>query len=103
MFDKPVINVAYNPPGLNIEPLDFGRAYAFDHYRPVVESGAVALANNEAHMKTLIRQALTEPHERSASRHRLVTTMFEDTLDGWSSRRVASVLRALASEGSVRV
>ena len=55
MFDKPVINVAYNPPGLNIEPLDFGRAYAFDHYRPVVESGAVALANNEAHMKTLRR------------------------------------------------
>jgi hypothetical protein len=97
MFDKPVINVAYNPPGLNVGPMDYGRAYNFDHYRPVVTSGAVTLATKEAQMKALIRHALSEPQEHSASRRRLVATMFEGTLDGSSSKRVAKVLCALAT------
>jgi hypothetical protein len=98
MFDKPVINVAYNPPGLNVEPVDYRLSYdEFDHYRPVVASGAVSLANDEVEMKDLIRRALTDPQKHSASRSRLVATMFEHTLDGWSSKRVAEVLCALAT------
>jgi hypothetical protein len=99
MFDKPVINVAYNPPGLDVGPLDYGRAYQFDHYRPVVESGAVTLATDEAQMADLIRRALVAPQEHSASRRRLVATMFEGTLDGRSSKRVAAVLHTLAAAG----
>ena len=37
MFDKPVINVAYNPPGVDIGSLDFARYYDFDHLRPVLK------------------------------------------------------------------
>jgi hypothetical protein len=103
MFDKPVINVAYNPPGLNVEPLDYRRGYdEFDHYRPVVASGAVALAYDEAQMKALIRRALTAPEERSPNRRRLITAIFENTLDGWSSKRVAEVLCGLATAGRER-
>jgi hypothetical protein len=101
MFDKPVINVAYNPPGLNVEPVDYRRGYEFDHYRPVVESGAVVVAYTEAQMKTLLRRALTHPEERRANRSRLIAAMFEKTLDGWSSTRVAAVLRALGEGGSI--
>jgi hypothetical protein len=97
MFDKPVINVAYNPPGMNVEPVDYRRGYEFDHYRPVVASGAVAVAYDELEMKDLIHRALVEPQEHSESRSRLIAKMFEGTLDGWSSKRVASVLRALAA------
>jgi hypothetical protein len=46
----------------------------FDHHRPVVESGAVVLAKSEPHV-------------------------FENTLNVWSSKRVAAVLRALAVGG----
>jgi hypothetical protein len=97
MFDKPVINVAYNPPGLNVEPVDYRRGYEFDHYRPVVASGAVAVAYSEAEMNAFIRRALTHPEERRADRSRLIAGMFEDRLDGWCSKRVAAVLRDLAS------
>jgi hypothetical protein len=40
MFDKPVINVGYNPPGSDAGMIDYLRYYKFDHYRPLVESGA---------------------------------------------------------------
>jgi hypothetical protein len=99
MFDKPAINVAYNPPGVDVAPLDYRQGYEFDHYRPVVASGAVALAYSEAQMKVLIRRALADPHEHSANRRRLVASMFGATLDGRSSERVATVLRDLAAGG----
>jgi hypothetical protein len=62
MFDKPVINVAYNPP-IDISPKDYRLYYQFDHYRPVVESGAVQLARSEAEMKQLLIEALAEPQK----------------------------------------
>ena len=96
MFDKPVINVAYNPPGIDIAPLDYGFAYTFDHYRPVVESGAVTLARSEPEMEGLIRRALTSPGDESANRRRLIAGMFGDTLDGRVGSRVASLLYRLA-------
>ena len=97
MFDKPIINVAYNPPGVNIEPLDYRRAYDFDHYRPVVESGAVTLARSEAEMLGLLRRGLRSPGEHSVNRRRLLSEMFDGTLDGHSGTRVAHVLHRLAT------
>ena len=97
MFDKPVINVAYNPPGVNVEPSDYRRAYDFDHYRPVVESGAVTLARSEAEMSELLCRALHRPHELSPNRRRLLGSMFDGTLDGRSANRVADVLCRLAA------
>jgi hypothetical protein len=46
MFAKPVINVAYNPPEIHSSLVDYARYYEFDHYRPVVESGAVQVAGS---------------------------------------------------------
>ena len=37
MFDKPVINIGYNPPGTEVSPVEYRRYYDFDHYRPIVE------------------------------------------------------------------
>jgi hypothetical protein len=96
MFDKPVINVAYNPPGMDISPVDYRRYYEFDHYRPVVESGGVMLAGSEDDMRSLLRRALVEPQIDSARRRALIKKMFGNALDGYSGVRVAGSLLQVA-------
>ena len=96
MFDKPVINVAYDPPGPEVVRVPYARYYEFDHYRPLVEEGAVTLARSPAAMRTLLRAALTAPHEGRDRRRRFLDRMFGDTLDGRSGERVAAVLLRLA-------
>jgi len=96
MFDKPVINVGYNPPGVATESVDYRRYYDFDHYRPLVESGAVALAGSEADLRDLLLKALTEPQAASRERRALIDTMFGNSLDSFAGRRVAEFLLELA-------
>lgn len=96
MFDKPVINVGYNPPGMDISPVDYGRYYDFDHYRPVAQSGAVKVAWSEPEMRVLLRQALETPNLDSSKRQALIDKMFRNTLDGYSVMRVAHCLVNLA-------
>lgn len=97
MFDKPVINVAYNPPGMESVRVPYARYYEFDHYKPLVDSGAVSLARSADEMRGLLREALLRPEERRADRRALMRTMFGDTLDGRSAERVARVIADLAA------
>ena len=101
MFDKPVICVGYNPP-IDIYPKDYRLYYSFDHYRPVVESGAVRVAWSEEEMKTLLADALTIPQRDSENRAAFLRQMFGDTLDGKSGARVADVLVQLSRRSSQR-
>lgn len=102
MFDKPVINVGYQLPEVKLRPEDFDycRYYEFDHYRPIVESGAIGLARSEFQLQQLVRQALTRPEENALQRRKLVNKMFGDTLDGYSGLRVADRLITLARIGA---
>jgi hypothetical protein len=100
MFDKPVINVAYDPPGMNSVPVPYGRYYEFDHYRPLVESGAVQLAQSPEEMRAKLRAMLVDPAAGSAQRQGLVRSMFGDTLDGRSHTRTAEILVEIASRGN---
>jgi hypothetical protein len=97
MFDKPALNVGYNPPGIESVRVPYARYYEFDHYRPVVESGAVEVAWTADEMRRMLREALTNPKRRSAQRQELIRRMFGDTLDGRSHERVAQVLLTLAA------
>jgi hypothetical protein len=96
MFDKPVINVGYNPPGVDTEFVDYRRYYDFDHYRPLVKSGAIALAGSEADLRDLLLKALTEPQAASRERRALIDAMFGNSLDSFAGRRVAEFLLELA-------
>ena len=100
MFDKPVINVAYNPAGVAVDEVNYARYYDFDHYRPVVESGAVVLARSEAEMGVLLREALVNSAGSSAKRGRLVKSMFGKLLDGQAGLRVARQLVSIAYKHS---
>jgi hypothetical protein len=101
IFDKPVINVAYLAPGQKTG-FDHRRYYAFEHYRPVVESGAIMLARSEEEMRGMLRAALTEPSAASAARRSLVERMFGGALDGCSGERVAHALVELARSAASR-
>lgn len=92
MFDKPVINVGYNPPSVEHDELRYADYYEFDHYKPVVDSGAVQVAWSEGEMCRLIKECLVNPADRTLQRKDLIDRMFGTTLDGNSSKRVADVL-----------
>lgn len=98
MFDKPALNVGYNPRSVNPSDLDYASYYDFDHYRPIVASGAVEVPRTPREMRDLIARALEHPAERSVQRKRLMSEMFGDTLDGRSAERTAQVLLSLAAE-----
>lgn len=97
MLDKPVLNVAYNPPGLDIRPLSFARYYDFDHYRPVAQSGAIAVAYSEEQLHDMMESAFRHPERRRRERRAMIERMFGNTLDGCSGSRVAAALLELAS------
>jgi CDP-glycerol glycerophosphotransferase (TagB/SpsB family) len=99
MFDKPVINVGYNPPSVDPGVISYRRYYDFDHYRPLVASGAVYLAESESQLREQLRAALAEPKQRSAERRALIEDMFGKTLDGHSGSRVIKHLLGLACGG----
>ena len=97
MFDKPVINVGFNPPSVAEAEVSYARYYEFDHYKPVIESGAICLARSEQELREMILECLRNPAARSHERRMLISEMFGDTLDGCSSTRVADTLLRLAS------
>jgi hypothetical protein len=97
MFDKPAINVGYNPPSVDEKELAYATYYNFDHYRPVVESGAVEVAWNRQQMRELICRAINEPNRRTNERNKLIRKMFGKTLDGKSAHRVAQTLLKIAA------
>lgn len=88
MFDNPVINIGYNPPGINL-PFEYRRYYDFDHYRPLVESGAVTLVTNHNDIGSAVQTALRAPSAQSSNRKAFISQMFGDTLDGYSAKRIA--------------
>ncbi len=98
MFDKPAINVGYNPLSVEKEELSYATYYNFDHYRPVVESGAVEVAYNRDQMRELMLQAMNEPSRRKNDRKALIDKMFGTTLDGNSAHRVAQALLEIAKK-----
>lgn len=103
MFDKPVINVAYNPPGISLDEVSYARYYEFDHYRPLAQSGAVMVAKSEMEMAEMLHRALSAPEADSAHRSRLVNSMFGKLLDGRAGSRVARQLISIAYKHSEQV
>lgn len=96
MFDKPVINVGFNPKSVPNEDLSYADYYEFEHYKPVVESGAVQVAWDLDEMRRLIGDSLNAPGECKKHRKELIDSMFGSTLDGNSSTRVAESLLEIA-------
>lgn len=98
MFDKPAINVGYNPRSVDEAELSYAGYYDFDHYAPLVKSGGVEVAWNRKQMRELIIHSLKQPNRLSDKRKKLIKKMFGNTLDGKSAERVAEVLLEISSK-----
>ena len=95
MFAKPTINVAYNPPGVDIALKNYASYYGYDHYRPVAESGGLYLVRSPADMKTALEESLNNPKACHHQQRALLDSFFSDTLDGRSAVRVSRALLKL--------
>lgn len=104
MHQKPVLNIAFDPPGRNIRPCSYERFYRYDHYVPVVESGAVRIVKNPLELKTAIRQAVEEKvtPRRATAGQKLLARVFGKTLDGKSACRVAEGILEQAYNSALR-
>lgn len=95
MLDRPVVNVGFNPPGVPDQPVKYADYYDFDHYRRVVNSGAVSVCESIDALVDEVSRSLRRPEERSPQRRALVEQMFGSTLDGRCGERIRSVLTEL--------
>lgn len=100
MFDKPAINVGYNPPGKDIYPYNYTRFYAFDHYKPIVDSRAVQVAADEDEMKAFLIEAIENRKKYSQERRNLIHDFFElpptsDFVDGLGYSPVDRIIKQI--------
>ena len=82
--------------------VDLARYYEFEHYRPLVQRGAVVVARSEDELAAAVRQALADPQIGAISRRNLLLDMFGHSLDGYSAVRVAEQLASVAVDGRHR-
>lgn len=93
IFNKPIINVAFNPPSLNPAQLKYADYYGFEHYKRVISYGGIALAHNPAQLENLISDALAHPTRDTTARTALVQQFFGAELDGKSFERVGELIK----------
>lgn len=99
VLDKPVVNIAYDGPQ-KVHPLiSARRIYRYDHYRHVVDSGAVSVSYSFAELRHHVEQALSCPDLQRRQRQELVRLECGD-VDGRAGERLADVLAASAGEVS---
>jgi hypothetical protein len=93
--DAPVIGVAFDGLASRTGKGSVERMFYFTHYRPITESGAIALARSPEELINAVCKAMDHRGERSEARQKLAT----DTLgprDGGAIARVTTVIRQVA-------
>lgn len=96
--DRPVVNVAYDlSPGKPFQALA-EQFYTYDHYRTVVETGAVRLARSPGELAAHVSAYLRDPALDREGRRRLVD-LWCGPVDGGAGHRLASALLGRMEEG----
>ncbi|RJR55000.1 MAG: hypothetical protein C4576_00210 [Desulfobacteraceae bacterium] len=99
MHGKPVINLAFDPPGSRLPHWQrYRRHIEFDHYRPVAQSGGVMVAETPEDIKDFMSLGLRSPERFHSAQHDFLKKMFNGSLDGRCGERVARKLLALAAD-----
>ncbi len=100
--DRPVVNTAFDlAPGRSFETT-IGQYYTrYDHYRTVVESGAVRLARSPEQLLEQVTAYLENPALERDGRRR-IADLWCGPVDGGSGRRLAAaLLRRLETPGRI--
>lgn len=97
IFDRPVVNIAFDGDRQLPYLESAARVYDYTHYRPVVAAGGVHLARTVAEMFEGINAYLRDPARHRAERARIVREQVAFT-DGRASARVAEAILAAARQ-----
>jgi hypothetical protein len=93
LFDKPVINTVFGNETNRL--YNDQRFLNYDHYKKVVDSGAVTVAKNETELIAQINEALANPKKRTEQRNGMIDLQIgKPLLD--TSKRIAETLRQWA-------
>ena len=95
IHDKPVINIAFNPPNEDIYPNDYLKIYEFDHYKPIVESGAISLAKSPDELESILRKYNKEPKTDSELRKKLILKFLGEHLRNDKSEAFSKVFNQI--------
>ncbi|QOD61510.1 CDP-glycerol glycerophosphotransferase family protein [Polaribacter haliotis] len=95
VLNKPVINIAFNPPNENIYPNDYEKIYEFDHYKPIVKSGAISLVRNTEELEKQIINYLNDSSYLEKERKDLVNSFFGNELKKDKKLTFVSIFNSL--------
>ena len=101
VFDTPVVNVGFDQqPGLP-DAVSIRRYFQFEHYQPVLESGAAVVAGSPDELIAAVRRYLADRTADSTARRTLVERLctFRDARSG---QRLASVALEAVRAASTR-
>jgi hypothetical protein len=97
MLGKPVINLDFDPAGSNLPwCLGYQRHIRFDHYQPVVESGAVMVAKSEFDLGDMLLKGLSGAGPEPSHGESLVKDLVGDAGTALGGKRVAKCLLDIA-------
>jgi hypothetical protein len=94
LCDKPVVNLAFDPPACRDAGVDVSLYYRYPHYRPVLEDGAVRLARSADELVGAVASYLRDPSLDREGRGRLVARLCGPV--GGAAERIADSLCELA-------
>lgn len=80
MHNVPVLNIAFNPPNVDVYPNDYKKIYDFDHYKPIVASGAVSLVHDLNDFEDQVKTYMHNPHKDESKRKKLLNDFFGESL-----------------------
>jgi len=92
LFNKPVINTVFGNETNGL--YNDQRFLNYDHYKKVVDSGAVAIAKDENELAQAINEALQNPEEKAMQRKEMINLQISKPLEG-TSKRIAETLSHL--------
>ena len=93
MFNKPTINIGFEPPGSNLPHWSkFSRHVKYEHYEPVVSSGGVMVARSMEELKDFIIRGLENPDENKVRQDNFIFDMFDHSIQLSAANRVSKVL-----------
>ena len=91
-LDRPVVNVAFDGGSGPVDPLrSVARFYSFHHYRRIVGSGGVRIAESPADLARVVAGYLADPARDAEGRRRIVAENCH-RIDGGSARRIVDAV-----------
>jgi hypothetical protein len=93
ILDRPVIGIEFSAEADSPRDIMYS-AYGASHYRPIVESGGIALARSWGELDGLLLDATRHPERGREARARMVRAVC-GVVDGASTRRLVESILGL--------